>query len=125
MLFRSIADGNTSTYFLNTFGRASRETVCSCEVKAEPNLSQALHLINGDTVHQRIQQGKVIEKLLAAGKTPEEVINELFLRCRSRLPLESESGALKADLAAAPDQKVWLEDLFWSLLNSPEFVFNH
>jgi hypothetical protein len=49
----------------------------------------------------------------------------LFLRCRSRLPLESETVALKADLATAPDQKVWLEDLFWSLLNSPEFVFNH
>ena len=36
-----IADGNTSNYFLKTFGRASRETVCSCEVKMEPNLSQA------------------------------------------------------------------------------------
>ena len=120
-----IADGNTSTYFLNTFGRASRETVCSCEVKAEPNLSQALHLINGDTVHQRIQQGQVIDKMLAAGKTPDDVINVLFLRCRSRLPLESETVALKADLATASDQKVWLEDLFWSLLNSPEFVFNH
>ncbi|HRA88427.1 MAG TPA: DUF1549 domain-containing protein, partial [Planctomycetaceae bacterium] len=42
-----IADGNTATYFLTTFGRAKRETVCSCEVKMEPNLSQALHLING------------------------------------------------------------------------------
>ena len=38
-----IADGNITTYFLRTFGRATRETVCSCEVKMEPNLSQALH----------------------------------------------------------------------------------
>ncbi|MFN9976870.1 MAG: DUF1553 domain-containing protein, partial [Phycisphaerae bacterium] len=36
-----IADGNTSTYFLTTFGRAKRESVCACEVKMEPNLSQA------------------------------------------------------------------------------------
>ncbi len=36
-----IADGGTSTYFLTTFGRATRETVCSCEVKMEPTLSQA------------------------------------------------------------------------------------
>src|SRR4029077_17814538 len=28
-----IADGNTANYFLTTFGRASRTTVCSCEVK--------------------------------------------------------------------------------------------
>ena len=48
-----IADGRTSNYFLTTFGRATRETVCSCEVKMEPNLSQALHLLNGDTVAQQ------------------------------------------------------------------------
>ena len=45
-----IADGSTSNYFLTTFGRATRETVCACEVKTEPTLSQALHLLNGDTV---------------------------------------------------------------------------
>src|SRR5204863_8671577 len=38
-----IADGNTATYFLTTFGRATRTTVCSCEVKVDPNLYQALH----------------------------------------------------------------------------------
>ena len=52
-----IADGSASTYFLTTFGRATRETVCSCEVKMEPTLSQALHLLNGDTVNAKIQQG--------------------------------------------------------------------
>src|SRR5213078_1647520 len=31
-----IPDGNTATYFLTTFGRASRTTVCSCEVKTDP-----------------------------------------------------------------------------------------
>ena len=46
-----IADGGSSTYFLTTFGRATRETVCSCEVKMEPTLSQALHLLNGDTTY--------------------------------------------------------------------------
>ena len=42
-----------STYFLTTFGRATRETVCSCEVKLEPTLSQSLHLLNGDTTTQQ------------------------------------------------------------------------
>ena len=64
-----IADGNTSNYFLTTFGRATRGTVCSCEVKMEPNLSQALHLLNGDSIHQRILQGKVVPTLLDA-KSP-------------------------------------------------------
>ena len=52
-----IADGRSSTYFLTTFGRATRETPCSCEVKMEPTLSQALHLLNGDTVNAKIKQG--------------------------------------------------------------------
>ena len=48
-----IADGTTSTYFLTTFGRSHRQTVCSCDVKTDPTLSQALHLINGDTIEKR------------------------------------------------------------------------
>src|SRR5690606_4222021 len=58
-----IADGNTSNYFLTTFGPASRDTVCACEAKTEPTLSQALHLINGSSVHNKIQAGGVVKKL--------------------------------------------------------------
>ncbi len=65
-----IADGATSTYFLTTFGRATRETVCSCEVKMEPTLSQALHLLNGDTVNGKIAQGGVIKKLMTETQVP-------------------------------------------------------
>ena len=63
-----IADGNASNYFLTTLGRATRATVCSCEVKMEPDLSQALHLLNGDTTQQRIRQGKFVETLLKEAK---------------------------------------------------------
>jgi hypothetical protein len=73
-----IVDGNTTNYFLTTFGRATRATVCSCEVKMEPNLSQALHLLNGDTTQQRIRQGKLVESMLNEKKTPEEVISNLI-----------------------------------------------
>ena len=81
-----IADGNTSYYFSTTFGRAKRETVCSCEVKMEPNLSQALHLINGDTVNAKIQQGNLVGKMLAAGETPDQVLSGIYLRCLARQP---------------------------------------
>jgi Protein of unknown function (DUF1549)/Protein of unknown function (DUF1553)/Bacterial Ig-like domain (group 2) len=120
-----IADGNTATYFLTTFGRASRETVCSCEVKMEPNLGQALHLINGESVHEKVKQGGVVARLLEAGKTPPEVLDELYLRCLSRPPTEDESKAINEQLTAAADSKAVLEDMFWALLNSREFIFNH
>jgi len=121
-----IADGNTSNYFLTTFGRAKRETVCSCEVQMEPNLSQALHLINGDSVHQKIKQGQVVKKLLDAGKTPPQVAEELYLRCLGRKPTPAEMEKLNPEFEANKAAiQPFLEDLFWALLNSREFVFNH
>ena len=120
-----IADGSTTNYFLQAFGRAKRETVCSCEVQMEPNLSQALHLINGSTVEQKISQGGLIKARLDEKKTSDEIIEELYLRCFSRRPVEKELASLKSIQASAPSQKEFLDDLFWSLLNSREFLFNH
>jgi hypothetical protein len=119
-----IADGNTSTYFLTTFGRASRTTVCSCEVKIDPNLSQALHLLNGKTVQSKIENG-VVKRLLKSGKTRDQVIEELYLRCFSRKPDAGELKKLDAFFTDAGEPEQVLNDIFWSLLNAKEFVFNH
>jgi hypothetical protein len=120
-----IADGNTSTYFLTTFGRAKRATVCSCEVQMEPNLSQALHMINGDTTNNKIKQGGLIPALLKAEQTHEQILAELYLRCFTRPPTESETAKLVEVVAGGSDPAQSLEDVFWSLLNSREFLFNH
>jgi hypothetical protein len=120
-----IADGGSSTYFLTTFGRATRETVCSCEVKMEPTLSQALHLLNGDTVNAKIQQGGVIPRLIATKKFPEERILELYVRCFSRKPTQEELAKLQPVLGEGSNQPQALGDIFWALLNSREFLFNH
>jgi hypothetical protein len=122
-----IADGRTTNYFLTTFGRATRETVCSCEVKMEPNLSQALHLLNGDTVNARINQGALVKKQLDAGKKAVDVIDELYVRCLGRKATEAEMKKILPQVEAA-DKKVLqqnLEDVFWALLNANEFIFNH
>ena len=121
-----IADGAVSNYFLTTFGRAKRESVCSCEVKMEPTLSQALHLMNGDAVNERIKQGRVVFKMIQDKKSDREIVEDLFLRVFGRMPLDKEwtnvQQAITEDPAAR--QNV-LEDLFWALLNSKEFYFNH
>src|SRR5437763_11761254 len=71
-----IADGGISTYFLTTFGRATRETVCSCEVKLEPTLSQSLHLLNGEATTSRIAAGNVVGRGLDAKKPPQELVDD-------------------------------------------------
>ena len=131
-----IADGSTTSYFLKTFGRSSRESVCSCEVKQEPNLSQALHLLNGDSVHNKIRQGKLVAEWQKSGLDMTEIVQQLYLRTLSRTPTEEEMKSVlktledwqvdskeKADVSKA--EKMALEDLFWALLNSSEFMFNH
>jgi hypothetical protein len=120
-----IADGQRSTYFLTTFGRATRETVCSCEVKMEPTLSQALHLLNGDTSNSKIRNSDVIPKLMSTKKYPEERILELYIRCLSRKPTGEELDKLRPILGEGSNEKQALEDIFWALLNSREFLFNH
>ena len=119
-----IADGRFSNYFLTTFGRATRETVCSCEVVMEPNMSQALHLLNGDVTNSRINQGKVVQTMLKDGKSPALIIDDLYLRCYSRLPRENEKANLLASIDSENPTES-LTDIFWALLNSKEFIFNH
>ena len=120
-----IADGQTPNYFLTTFGRASRATACSCEVKTSPTLSQALHLLNGESTTGKIAEGQVIERMLAENSDPMSVVNKLYERCLCRQPTPEESNAIHERLSASSDVKADLADFFWALLNSNEFVFNH
>jgi hypothetical protein len=140
-----IADGATTNYFLRTFGRATRETPCSCEVSIDPNLSQALHLINGDTVQGKIAGGAVVAKMMLAKEDDQTILTNLYLRTLGRSPTPDELHTLSplladadarqqaADNVPGPDgirhpsriRQKTLEDIFWALLNSKEFMFNH
>jgi hypothetical protein len=92
----------------------------------EPTLSQALHLMNGDAVNDRIKQGRVVAKMIQEKKSDREIVEDLFLRVFGRLPVEKEWTSVQQAIVAAPDaRQAALEDLFWALLNSKEFFFNH
>jgi hypothetical protein len=120
-----IADGTTTDYFLRTFGRATRETPCSCEVSIEPNLSQALHLINGTTVQGKIVGGAVVAKMIGQKQDDQTILTNLYLRTLGRSPTGDELKTLMPLLADPGARQKTLEDIFWALLNSKEFMFNH
>ena len=69
--------------------------------------------------------GGVIKKLLAEKKFPEERIVELYVRTLTRMPTKAEVDQLVNVLNTAPNAEQGLLDIYWALLNSREFLFNH
>lgn len=76
--------------------------MASSEVKTDPNLSQALHLMNGDAINDRIRRGKVVDRLIADGRKDPEITAELFLRVFGRAPRPEEVAAVTRSVASDP-----------------------
>jgi hypothetical protein len=124
-----LPDSNTVSYFLASFGRPDRVQTCDCERTNEPSMAQALHIANGDTLNVKLAtKDNRLEKLLAAGKPDAAVIEDAYLLALSRTPTQAERDGVLKVLAAAStpaDKRAALEDVFWSLMSSREFLFNH
>jgi hypothetical protein len=56
-----------------------------------------------------------------------ELIESAYLRCLARFPTATERDSLLRELAAADssERRIVMEDLFWSLMTSREFLYNH
>ena len=57
--------------------------------------------------------------------TPEDIIDELFVRVLCRRPTSSEMVRVRAVIGNDVKDQAVYEDLFWSLFNSTEFLFTH
>jgi hypothetical protein len=113
-------------YFLKIFGQPQREMACGCERSNESNLSQALQMINGPVVHNKLRDANGrIHKLVAANASDEQIIGELYMAALCRKPGLSELEAAKKHIAANPERKLAMEDIGWAILNSKEFLFQH
>ncbi len=111
---------------MTTFGRAPRDTVCDCEASTDPSLSQALHLLNGSTISAKVSRDNKVKNWMEKdGLTAEQVIERIYLRCVTRTPSKAEMDKLMKSVNEAENKVNALEDIFWAVLNSREFVFNH
>ena len=80
-----LPDGEVNHPFLKTFGQPARELACECERESDSNLAQALQLINGPTVNDKLRNpNNRIGKLLADKKSETEILDELYLAALSR-----------------------------------------
>ena len=123
-----LPDSSVVSYFLDTFGRPERILTCSCERSDEPSMTQVLHLTNGKTIQEKLEskEGRV-SKFLETNATHDEIIETIYLAALTRYPTETERQRLTAllDEAPADERRSAIEDLFWSVFTSKEFLFQH
>ena len=122
-----LPDSGFNSYFLTVFGRPESSSACECERSSEANLAQSLHLLNSSEVQGKLSAGDGRAAKLAAeqDRPREDKIREIYLRVYSREPQADEAAVALAHLAKAKDEKLAFEDIFWALMNTKEFLFNH
>jgi len=114
------------SYFLDTFDRPKRVTVCECERSTGATLGQVLLLANSDEIEGKIAAGDGrLARLMKEKKPAAAVIEELYLRAFSRRPTDAELKRTMDYVAGQTDMKKALEDVLWVIVNSKEFMFNH
>lgn len=116
-------DNRFPSYFLDTFGRSSRQSPCECGKSGAPTMSQALHLMNAPEISAKLSSSDGrISKLAASEKTSDEILNEFALAAWGRLPNDRERSAA-AKIFSQSDRRQAAEDLMWAMLNSYDFLF--
>ena len=119
-----LPDAEYPNYFLTTFAKPRRASVCECERTPDESLAQALHTLNGDILASKIANAKGrLAGLQTAKKSHDEIVDEIFLVTLSRYPSQNEKAAAKKFLEESPSPKECYEDLLWALMNSKQFLF--
>ena len=121
-----LSDSAVTSHFLKTFGRNEREIICECERSNKPSMVQVLHLSNGDTLNNNLRSKQsCVNTMITQGN--DDIIDEAYLLCLSRSPSDSERKRLQNIFEVAPEteRRGVVEDLFWALMTSREFLFQH
>ncbi|HJT76134.1 MAG TPA: DUF1549 and DUF1553 domain-containing protein, partial [Gemmataceae bacterium] len=143
-----VQNGNLS-YVLRIFGRPPRTTACDCERALDPALPQKLYLMSDPVIQSKILTGR-LQKLLAANKTDDEILEEMFLATLCRYPSKQDRAAAlayvadkerhgtewavqgsrktskrPAKVATKNDRRAAWADCVWALINTREFILNH
>lgn len=132
--FRGLAKGSraiqlwtnrTESEFLDAFGRPDANQDPPCERTRDSTVTQSLHLMNSPAIHEKITSDNGRCKRLAEGSlAPTQIIEELYLATFARFPTDAESSSLLAEFSKPEvNRKMLIEDILWSLLNSPEFSY--
>jgi hypothetical protein len=109
--------------FLKQFGKPDRLLTCECERSTDTTLGQAFQLITGDLLNEMLaEKDNRIGKLLAAGRSNTDIVEELYLAALCRPPTAKERRNAVAFIAKSKGRRAALEDVLWGLVNAKEFL---
>jgi hypothetical protein len=132
-----LPDTQVKSEFLASFGRPARVLCDAAERASDPTITQALHVINGDTLNKKLSSPDgTIALFMKLGLSDRRIMEYMYLSAFSRYPSESERAALALALEKTRLEKGTeetrrdahrqaLEDMVWAMLTSKEFLFNH
>lgn len=115
---------------LDAFGRPDPNQDPPCERASSATMTQALHLMNASKIQKRISADGSRSHILAdSDLAPAAIISQLYLTVFNRHPDASELEALESEFQSLPkenlkaERRKLIEDLLWSMVNSPEFLY--
>ena len=121
-----LPETQVESYFLDSFGRPPRLTSGADERKGDANVAQVLHLINGGTLNRKLRaEGGAVDRLLELELPAAELVERVYESALSRRPSRPEVARLVSALDLEQASREGVEDLFWAVLTSKEFLFTH
>lgn len=117
---------NSGDVFLKQFGKPERLLACECERSDEPALTQALMLVGGAHLQERLSApGNRIGRLLQQSQDHQAIIEDLYWTALTRSPSADELDHLCELIDQSDNPRRVLEDLVWALLNAKELLFRN
>lgn len=123
----NLADPGVPSPFLDMFDRPKRDAA-KCERSESVSLRQAMHLLVGDTVNEKIRTSAergVLAQLLRDARSDSEIVEHLYLAALSRLPEPNERDDCQTVISRATDRSTGFQNVLWALVSTNEFLYNH
>jgi hypothetical protein len=110
--------------FLDTFGRPDPNLDPPYERQRESTTPQILHLMNSPELNDKLTRDSARPAQLAASELSNvQIVEEAYLFVYCRLPTAEEMNVALSVFPEEGDRQQATEDLFWALMNTPEFYF--
>jgi hypothetical protein len=115
----------TNSELLDTFGRPDPNQDPPCERMTEATMTQTLHLMNASHIQSRISiDGGRCQKLASSDRNALSIVEELYLTIFNRPVTQPEWKTLESEFAQPnTNRQRLIEDIVWSMVNSPEFLY--